>query len=459
MESFCLNRADVRTLNTRRSWRERRRICHIPEKGLYFGLRGQVFSCCFNKSYVIGTYPENSIQEIWEGSALKQQQRAIKKWDLSLGCQGCHSLIKSQNFNALPLRNYDQYAPRNHGYPAKMDFELFNTCNLECVMCRGEFSSTIRKNREGLPPIESPYDDAFFDQVEKYIPHLKSSHFLGGEPFLIPQYVDLWERMAVLNSKMAVSVQTNCTILNQRTKDLLAQMNFHISVSIDSVDPENYARIRKHGQLARVLENLRYFRDYTRQKGTMLTLAFCPMPQNWHELPAIVDFCNEWQIPLMFTTVESPPECSLSALSFAQLAEIEDALLKVHHPLATPLERQNHQTFQDQILQIRHWKKSAETKESAGIHQKPADFPAFIAQIKALLRLTTKMQNQEVEQTVAEIESKLNYVLRKASEEGREAEALAKMIGTQPELVIRSVPSLTQEALLVLFNSFVMPMN
>lgn len=112
MDHLYLNRANVRALNARRIGREKRRVCHIPEKGLYFGLRGQIFSCCYNKSYVLGTYPEHSIREIWEGKALKQQRRAIKKWDMALGCQGCYELIKSQNFNALPLKNYDRFAPR-----------------------------------------------------------------------------------------------------------------------------------------------------------------------------------------------------------------------------------------------------------------------------------------------------------------------------------------------------------
>lgn len=459
MDHLYLNRADVRALNARRIGREKRRVCHIPEKGLYFGLRGQIFSCCYNKSYVLGTYPEHSIREIWEGKALKQQRRAIKKWDMALGCQGCYELIKSQNFNALPLKNYDRFAPRNRRFPAKMDFELFNTCNLECIMCRGEFSSTIRKNREGLPPIDSPYDAAFFDQVEEFIPHLQSSHFLGGEPFLIPQYVDLWERMSEINPKMAVSVQTNCTVLNQRVKDILERMDFHISVSIDSVDATNYAFIRKHGQLDRVLENLRYFREYTHRRGTLLTLAFCPMPQNWRELPMIVDFCNEWGMPLMFTTVESPPSCSLSALNFAQLSEIEAYLQPHLHPLNTPLERQNRQTYLDQIQQIRYWKEAARSKELAGIDQKPTNFNELIQQIRQVMGLTSGMSAAELDQAVRDIETKLRFVLNYATHRGQGAEAEAKMIATQPELIIRSVPGLTEQELLGLFSSFVMPMN
>lgn len=459
MDHLYLSRAEVKALNARRQGRECRRVCHIPEKGLYFGLRGQVYSCCFNKSYVLGTYPEQSIREIWNGKALKAQRKAIKRWDMALGCQGCHALIQSGNLNALPLRNYDRFADRNRGWPAKMDFELFNTCNLECIMCRGEFSSTIRKNREGLPPIVSPYDAAFFDQVEEFIPRLKSSHFLGGEPFLIPQYIDLWERMAALNPTLAISVQTNCTVLNQRTKDLLERMQFHIGISIDAVHPDTYAKIRVNGNWDRVLENLRHFRDYTRRRGTLLTMAFCPMPQNWRELPDAVAFCNEWDMPLMFTTVESPPHCSLSALGYRELEEIEEALRKVDPEGGTAVRFQNRQTYRDQVSQISAWKEAARLREMAGIASKPQNFAEFIGQIRAMVHLNPQGGRTTAELVVQDIEAKLLYVLAQAAERGIREEAEAKMIQTQPELVIRSVPGLSRQELLGLFGSFVMPMD
>ncbi|MFN8395177.1 MAG: radical SAM protein [Bacteroidia bacterium] len=459
MEHLYLTKAEVKALNARRQGRECRRVCHIPEKGLYFGLRGQVYSCCFNKAYVLGTYPEQSIREIWKGQALKAQRKAIKRWDMSLGCQGCHSLIQSGNFNALPLRNYDRFAARSWGWPAKMDFELFNTCNLECIMCRGEFSSTIRKNREGLPPIESPYDAAFFDQVEEFIPHLKSSHFLGGEPFLIPQYIDLWERMAAINPALAVSVQTNCTVLNQRTKDLLERMNFHISVSIDSVSAENYPKIRVNGNWDRVLENLRHFRDYTRRRGTLLTMAFCPMPQNWRELPDAVHFCNEWEMPLMFTTVEAPPHCSLSALSYHELQEIEAGLFQHSLPSSTPLQLQNRQSYLDLAAQISAWKEAAKLRELAGIQSQPRDFAEFIEQVSRMAYLNGNGDRIATEGLVRDIQSKLQFVLDQSEQRGLRAEAEAKMIQTQPELVIRSVPGLSPQELLRLFGNYVMPLE
>jgi MoaA/NifB/PqqE/SkfB family radical SAM enzyme len=52
-------------------------------------------------------------------------------------------------------------------YPSMLELELNNTCNLECVMCIGELSSSIRKNREKLPAIRSPYDEAFVEPTRR----------------------------------------------------------------------------------------------------------------------------------------------------------------------------------------------------------------------------------------------------------------------------------------------------
>lgn len=457
MNKLILDRNDLKLLNARRSWRERRRVCHIPEKGLYFGLRGQVYTCCFNKTHPIGSYPEQSVSEIWNGLKIKEQQKAIRNNNMSYGCGACYSLIKSSNINGLPIRNYDQYARRNGGMPAKMDFELYNTCNLECIMCRGEFSSSIRKNREHLPALHSPYDSAFYDQVEAFIPSLKSSHFLGGEPFLIPEYIDLWDRMATINPKMALSAQTNCTVLNQRVKDILGRINFHISISLDSVEEANFERIRKNGKFSRVIENLTWFREYTNAKGTLLTMAMCPMPQNWHELPNAIRFCNEWKMPLMFTTVESPTECSLQALSSNELEQIFQTLSQDIPAANSDLERQNLDSFLDLLNQLKQWEVSAKKKESQGIDSKATSFEEYIAQIEQLItfdqgKAIAKIKTQEIRQ-------KLEYIIQFAEDKGLADEASAKIISTPQELIIRSVPGLEAEQLLKLFQGFVFPME
>lgn len=454
-----LDANDWAALNARRDAYQRHRACHAAEKGLFFGLRGRVFSCCFNKSHLLGTYPQDSIRDIWRGSAVALQRHALRMGDFSLGCAACLDGVKARNLEAVVLRQYDRFAAHNGAMPAKMDFELFNTCNLECIMCRGEFSSSIRENRENLPPIDSPYGPAFFDEVEAYIPSLKSSTFLGGEPFLIRQYVDLWDRMATLNPKMAISVQTNCTVLNKRIKDLMERIDFDVSVSIDSLVPDTYARIRKNGNLAQVMQNLRYFRDYMKRRGGRLTLVFCPMQQNWQELPALLAFCNEWDIAMMFATVESPPQCSLTTLSAEALDGIVGELRNCEAPDGTSLQAANRRMYLDQLAQLSAWANTARLRETTGRTRPPQDFAEFIEHIEQALLASGLHGRERCRAERDAIEAKLRFVLDHAAGQGRRAEAEARMIGFPPELIIRSIVPLSKEALLPLFSAYVMPLD
>jgi MoaA/NifB/PqqE/SkfB family radical SAM enzyme len=199
-------------------------------------------------------------------------------------------MLEAGNYHGVRARYYDEFAPNTLGprlnylkqslggavpYPRVMEFELSNTCNLECIMCNGYFSSSIRKNREHLPPIESPYNDKFVDELDEFIPHLTDAKFLGGEPFMIDIYLSIWERIRKLNPNIRIHITTNGTFLNNRIKDLLEGLKAGIILSIDSVNKETYPKIRVNGSYDKVMENLEYFRDYTKRKSTFLSMAAC----------------------------------------------------------------------------------------------------------------------------------------------------------------------------------------
>ena len=456
---LLLDATDLAALDARRNPAHRGRACHAAEKGLFFGLRGKVYSCCFNKIHLLGVYPRDSIDQIWHGQAVAQQRQALDLGDMSLGCGGCFDLVKARNLAAAPIRLYDRVADSRQGTPAKMDFELVNTCNLECIMCRGEFSSSIRENREQLPPIESPYDAAFFDQLEPYIPHLRSSTFLGGEPLLVPQYLDLWDRMVELNPGMTIGLQTNGTVLSRRIKALLERIDFEISVSIDSLDPATYGLIRKNGNLPQVLRNLQHFRDYARLRNRRVGVVMCPMQQNWRELPNFVEFCNQQGLVLNLTKVETPAHCSLLSLPAATLEHIVAELSQYEPPQSNPLELSNRRTYLDQLGQMAEWQATAKRREQAGIRHQPRDFDEFVEQIGSRLRAGGRHSLSECEALQREIKTKLRYLLDRAGEQGLGAVAEQQLILIAPELLIRSVPGLKAEELLPLFSAYVMPLE
>jgi MoaA/NifB/PqqE/SkfB family radical SAM enzyme len=316
-------------------------VCHAPTVNLNFEQNGNVRACCYNTTHILGRWPEQRIREIWNGAQLAELRGHIGNNNLGGGCMECGKMLDSGNFHGVRARYYDEFAPDSfkerlkktwggltgaRPYPKVMEFELSNRCNLECVMCNGYFSSSIRKNREMLPALTSPYDERFVDELEEFLPHLTDAKFLGGEPFMIDIYLKIWERIRKVNPDIRIHITTNGTMLTDRVKKLLEGLRAGIILSIDSVNRETYSKIRINGDFDRVMANLDYLRDYTKRKGTFISMAACPITLNWHELPDMLRFCTERDIYLYFNAVFSPAELSLRELPANELAEVIDFL-------------------------------------------------------------------------------------------------------------------------------------
>ncbi len=279
-------------------------ICYAPFTSLYFDISGDVNVCCANASYTLGSYPQQSIADCWYGDRLKDLRAALARKDFQYGCYYCASTLAAKNFESSMLNHYDHLADKadNQNYPVIFEFELSNICNYECIMCCGRSSSMIRKNREGLPPIKPVYDKKFVEQVAEFLPHLQKMNFLGGEPFLIPVYYDIWEKAVKLNPKIELVVTSNGSTLPIRAKELMSKLeNFRVVLSIDSLQKKTYELIRKNGRFENVQKNLKYFIE----NNKLSTIAVSPMLQNWQDIPEIVNFCQDNNIDLHFNIVRN----------------------------------------------------------------------------------------------------------------------------------------------------------
>lgn len=355
------------------------KVCMAPFKSIYFGHYGKAIACCYNRTHILGNYPEDSIREIWFGKEAEALRNHISANNLDFGCQGCKSQILAGNYDATKAKQYDQHRENSNGFPTVMEFELSNVCNLECTMCSGDFSSLIRKNRENRPPLQEPYDEAFVDQLDEFIPFLEEVKFYGGEPFLIEIYYKIWERIIELNPKVRISVQTNGTVLNNRVKRILEKVDFHLNLSIDSLEKSTYQSIRVNANYERVMENLEWFQEYCRKRGTFFGISACAMQQNWRELPSFVTYCNERQIPVYFHTVFFPREAGFHSLDEAALQEIVLELGQVKFPENNPIQRKNKRHFDDTVKQIRHLLSNKRvTRQPDARLETLEDFKAFV---------------------------------------------------------------------------------
>ncbi len=298
-------------------------FCKAPLVSMDFATNGMVIPCCLNHSYIYGKYPEDSLHEIWFGDKVKIFRKKLSEMDLSQGCFLCEQDLLKKNFDLIYSKTYSYFQENvNSNYPLNMGFALDNTCNLSCQMCSGENSSTYRYEIEHRAPYTNPYDSNFVLQLEEFIPHLQKVVFAGGEPFLINVYYEIWERIIAINPEIEIVICTNGTILNQKIKDLMEKGVFYFAISMDSLNKENFEKIRVKANFEKFMENLNYFHEYSKRNNRWMTLSVCPMQQNWHEIPDLVKKTNEMQINIFFNNVYFPPHCSLRSLNHIELEEI-----------------------------------------------------------------------------------------------------------------------------------------
>jgi MoaA/NifB/PqqE/SkfB family radical SAM enzyme len=383
---MIISNALLEEYNKTRETKDASLICYAPFVSINFEQTGKATACCYNRTHVLGTYPQQSIQEMWWSDKANELRASISEKNLGGGCEVCSKQLESKNFFGTHARHYDPYADapekeeskspfsflkpainntknRPLKYPKVLEFELSNTCNLECVMCTGYFSSSIRKNREKLPPIPLVYDDAFVKQLEEFIPHLTDAKFLGGEPFLIDIYYSIWESILRINPKVVIHITTNAAALSGRAKNLLESLRCGVVISIDSLVKETYERIRTNARYEKVMENVEYFRQYTQEKNTWMSFAVCPMTINWKEIPDMVKHCNQEDIYIFFNTVFKPEEYTLRFLPARILGNIIANYKSVNFFPICDVHVHNVNSFNDLIKQLERWHEDAVNHE------------------------------------------------------------------------------------------------
>ena len=358
-----IEKALIKSYNKHRNRSKQYLLCHAPYKNLYFQMDGNVVTCCNNRFYSLGKYPENAITDIWNGSKLKRLRNNIANNDLSLGCNFCYSCIKANNYRGMPALAFDGFNI-NNSHPISLELELDNTCNLECIMCCGPLSSSVRKNRDKLPPIPKIYDDKFVENLKTIIPELKRVKFIGGEPFLIDIYYKIWHAILDINPKCIIELQTNATVLNTRIKELLNKGNFRIGVSLDSLNKETYERIRLHAHFESVMENIEYFSNYSKRSGYTLSVSVCPMRINWKEIPELIKFCNDIEASIYFNTVVYPIYLAIWSLDSSGIKEIKEYYENSKIENYSSLSLLNWEGFMHLINQIKLWFEEAKNREN-----------------------------------------------------------------------------------------------
>lgn len=302
-----------------------RPACFAPFTSLYLTPRGDVQACCFNVTRPLGNITTERLTDIWRGAAADRLRAALDADDLGHGCQVC--AWELDDGLEPPSRDFDDFpAPGPPAWPRRLELALSNRCNLACVMCHGELSSTIRARRERLPALPSVYDDRFFADLDELLPHLDQIKLLGGEPMLAPETVRVLEALIRLDAPAACHLTTNGTRIGPVMEDLMARRPLHFSISIDGSSREVVEDVRRGIDHERMLAGFHRLRRYCADAGTTLAVCFTLMRRNWHELADVVLLAEEHGLRALVNPVAYPYGESLASCTPDELDEVARGL-------------------------------------------------------------------------------------------------------------------------------------
>ena len=316
----------VRSRLGRRHRLEPTPVCNAPFTTLFLDQSGDVHACCFSRGYPLGRIGEQRLPEIWAGARARALRAAVGAGDLSLGCEVC--AWNTSVGNPVDSTEYDRFVPTSTepAYPKLIIFAISSACNLQCVMCDGFISSSIRLHREKLPPLPDRYDEQFFADVADFLPHLEEASFMGGEPFMVRGNHRIWDLMIDRTPDTPIAITTNLTQWNPRVERVLAELDVFVNVSIDGFTKDTFESIRVGADHDTVLTNLERFR---RAPNRGMQLLHCLMPQNHHEFVDLLLFAEQRDLPVGVNVItRGRPEDCIERLPEAELREIRDGFAR-----------------------------------------------------------------------------------------------------------------------------------
>jgi len=345
----AISRGKMVQYNKVRPYGARKLFCYNPFINLFFNISGNAIACCRSHKNVLGTYPEQSIRDIWFGKKAEKLREHMRHNDLNMGCAYCKFQISTNRFQSLPSMHAETLINiKSTKYPRTIELELSNICNLQCVMCSGRVSSSIRKFREGLEPISMVYDDKFVEQLKEFIPHLKHMYFYGGEPFLIDIYYKIWGEVIKLNPGINLYAVTNGTVFNDKVQSILEKTKFGVTISVDSLNKELFEKIRVGAKFEVVMHNIMGFLKYCPDR---VSISHTPMNINWEETPDIINFCNFNNARINLSYMEGPAHLAL----WSNLPEKLDEIYEFYDSVKWEKSPYKY-TMQNNIAVFNEWK-------------------------------------------------------------------------------------------------------
>ena len=233
-------------------------FCMAPWTHLNVSPSGDVPVCCNiinSPETVLGNVNNDTLDEIWNSSNMKNIRRKMLKGEKIKECSSCYYREEIDKKGSMRYALNDRYFNKHQELVKKtkddgfvddlnivyIDFRFSNKCNFSCRTCVPYYSSSWEKKLNiSLPKISNI--SKLLEKTKDMISQnkLEEIYFAGGETLITSEH---WEIIDFLieNKKFDLEIRynTNLSILNYKGNNFIEKMknfnNLMISPSCDSL--------------------------------------------------------------------------------------------------------------------------------------------------------------------------------------------------------------------------------
>jgi radical SAM protein with 4Fe4S-binding SPASM domain len=304
-------------------------VCPFPFYQLFLNPNGKVAPCCYlsqetseDLPYHVGDIKDSSLEEIWNSEKMRELRRQFiegnpKICEKYIGINRCN-LIRKDLLEGIELSETPPFPMK------KLDLMLNGKCNLECTMC------DVWKM-----PNDVYSKNGFWEEGPKKIfPFLEEIDCKGGEPFIQKDIYRLIDEVSKVNPECKWHFTTNGHYsFNDKLRSYLNKIKLvRVSVSIDSLNPGTYAKIRKKGDLLlawRTFNDWITYSEFGRtDKRFPININMVVQKENWQEVPEFIRIAKLKGVSPFFIPLTRPEEFSIFKLSVSERIEIIEYYFK-----------------------------------------------------------------------------------------------------------------------------------
>lgn len=244
-------------------------FCPVPWTGFIMNPNGEVKNCVLSNES-IGNINDTDIKDILHGNKNSQIKDAMCSDKKHTNCSNCYKLeqgntgiknVRSDRYyylKSLAGVPYDIYDTHNTTLKT-VDMRWRNTCNLACVYCGPDLSSTWAKELG----VDITVDETQLAKTKQYVlenaPNLKNVYLAGGEPLLMKENVELLDR---LDPSCTVRINTNLSNIKGPVFERASKFkDVHWTVSVETMNSE-FEYIRWGAKWNTFLDNLNVIRQF-----------------------------------------------------------------------------------------------------------------------------------------------------------------------------------------------------